>query len=104
MADSGPGRLQLLLPIFQPEKSPGMTLAEPVLPEKSDDLRRQAEQTQLVGNGRLGFPQLVRCLLLCQPMDMDQPGDALGFFVKIQVLSLKVFRQSQHRGILIAGG
>ena len=55
----------LLLLMFQPEKSPGMTLAEPVLPEKSDDLRRQTKQAQFIGNGRLGLSQLVRCLLLC---------------------------------------
>ena len=50
-----PGGRALELRLLQAEQRPGVALGAAALPQQGEDIRREAEQAQLVGHRRLGL-------------------------------------------------
>ena len=78
-----------------------MALRQAVLPQAVDHRRAQPQKTQLVGNGGLGLPQLLRRLLLGQAVPPDEPGDGRRLLHVVQIPALEVLDQRQQRRVLL---
>ena len=79
-----------------------MALGEPLFAQQARAVRRQAQQPQLVGDGGLRFPQLLRRLLLREAVGSDELRDGRGLLQIVQVAALEIFDQREQRALLLA--
>ena len=101
-ADNGLQGMQAILLIGKAQQRPGVPLGKVMRAQQARAVRRQAQQTQLVGNGGLRFPQLFRRLLLRKAVGRDQPRDGRSLLQVVQIAALEVFDQREQRALLLA--
>ena len=70
------------------------------MPQPVEHGGRQAQQTELVCDGRLAFSEPVRRLLLGQVILLHQPRDAGRLLDEVQIPSLEIFDQRQQPRLL----
>ena len=79
-----------------------MTFAQTCIHQHLTYRRRQAQQTQLVGNSRLLLAYARSHSLLRQMELLHQLFIAFGLLQKVQVLTLQVFNQRNFRNLLVS--